>query len=67
MRRVASIAALVVLWLCPLTVARAGADDLPVIQFDPLTKAFSSLLPYRAPFTLDVPAPKAALSVGVWF
>jgi hypothetical protein len=43
------------------------ADDPSVIQFDPLVRAFSSVLPYRTPFTLDVPAPKAALSVGVWF
>lgn len=45
----------------------ARAADAPVIQFDPGSKAFSSLLPYRAPFILSIPTPKSATSVGIWF
>src|SRR5664279_3401176 len=45
----------------------ARADDPVVIQFDPQTHAFSSLLPFRTPFTLDVPAPLETLAVSVKF
>src|SRR3569623_500370 len=53
--------------LVAAAVAPAAADAPVEIQFDPQTQAFSSLLPFHTPFTLDIPAPLDTINVSVRF